>query len=43
MEIPAAKTRPFYRFFRDLDVLKGMLRGWFEIELKKLEKRNRKK
>jgi hypothetical protein len=41
--VPNQPVKPFYRFFRDLDILKSMLRSWFELEYKKMEKRVKKK
>lgn len=40
LEIPQKPNPPQHRFFRNLDILKSMLRGWFEIEYKKILKRS---
>lgn len=32
-------VRPMHRFFRNLDILKSMVRTWFEIEYKKYSKK----
>lgn len=41
-DVSNVPKQPHYRFFRDLDILRGMIRDWFEIECRKLEKKNRK-
>lgn len=40
LEIPKRPLKPQQRVFRNLDILKGMLRGWFELEYKKILRRN---
>jgi len=43
LEIPKKPTRPMHRFYRNLDILKSMIRTWFEIEYKKFIKKLNKK
>ena len=31
LEVPKKPTAPQQRFFRNLDILKSMIRGWFEL------------
>lgn len=40
LDIPVKPFQPQHRFFRNLDILKSMLRGWFQIEYKKILKKN---
>ena len=39
LPVPIKPTRPMHRFFRNLDILKSMVRTWFEIEYKKYSKK----
>lgn len=32
--------KPQHRFFRNIDILQSMIRGWFELEHKKMIKKN---
>ncbi len=43
LDIPKKPTRPMHRFYRNLDILKSMVRTWFEIEYKKFTKKSSKK
>lgn len=42
LRMPATPTKPYPRYFRDLDTFKSMLRSWFELESKKHEKKEKK-
>lgn len=41
LELPKDPVRPQHRFFRNFDILKSMMRGWFELEYKKYIKKNK--
>jgi|JI6StandDraft_1071083.scaffolds.fasta_scaffold12750_11 hypothetical protein len=42
LDVSNVPRPPYYRYFRDLDILRGTIRGWFEIELRKFDKKNKK-
>lgn len=41
--VPRRPVKPMHRFFRNSDILKSMVRTWFEIEYKKYLKKQAKK
>ena len=40
LEVPKKPIPPQHRIFRNLDILKSMVRGWFELQYKKILKKN---
>ena len=40
LEVSKKPVPPQQRFFRNLDILRSMVRGWFELEYKKTIKKN---
>lgn len=40
LTIPKRPIKPMHRFYRNLDILKSMVRTWFEIEYKKFVKKS---
>ena len=43
LRVPERPARPMHRFYRNSDILKSMVRTWFEIEYKKYQKKASKK
>jgi hypothetical protein len=43
LQVPRKPTRPMHRFYRNSDILKSMVRTWFEIEYKRYIKKEAKK
>lgn len=41
--VPKKPLRPMHRFYRNCDILKSMVRAWFEIEYKKYFKKSNPK
>jgi hypothetical protein len=40
LDEPNEPPHPVMKVFRNLDILRGMVRGWFELEYKKILKRS---
>lgn len=43
LKVPKSPCKPIHRFFRNGDILKSMVRTWFEIEYKKYSRKSQKK
>jgi len=41
-DIPNIPPKPVTKYFRDIGILKGMLRSWYEIEYRKMVKKMKK-
>jgi hypothetical protein len=41
-DIPKSPSKPVTKYFRDIAILKGMLRSWYEIEYRRIVRRMKK-